>query len=85
MQHILIILLLIIIANSNDTINDSNNDNNTANLHTSIMDCRGFDSSIISILRGGTFMPIGDFPESSSRGILVGIMLVRRLGVIPQY
>ena len=43
----------------------------TANLPTNIMDCRGFDSSITLILRGG-----GEFPESSSQAILVG-----RLGV----
>ena len=28
------------------------------------MDFRGFDSSIILILRGGILMSIGDFPES---------------------
>ena len=30
---------------------------------------------------GGTLMCIGDFPESLSQAILVGIMLVGRLGV----
>ena len=55
----------------------------TANLRTSIMDFRGFHSSIILITRGGIIMSIGDFPESLSQAILVGIMLVGRLG-IPQ-
>ena len=51
-----------------------------ANLRTNIMDFRGFDSRIISIIRGGILMSIGDFPESLSQAILVGIMLVGRLG-----
>ena len=42
------------------------------------MDFRGFDPSIILILRGGILMPIGDFPESLSQAIVVGIMLVYR-------
>ena len=45
------------------------------------MDFRGFDSSTISILRGGILMSIGNFPESLSQAILVGIMLVGRSGV----
>ena len=53
-----------------------------ANLPTKILDFRGFDSGIIFILRGGIPRPIGDFPESLSQAILVGIMLVGRLGVI---
>ena len=53
----------------------------TANLPTSIMDFRGFDSSIILVLRGGIPRPIGDFPESLSQAILLGVMLVGRLGV----
>ena len=53
----------------------------TANLRTKILDFRGFDSSIILILRGGILRPIGNFPESLSQAILVGIMLVGRLGV----
>ena len=47
-----------------------------------ILDFRGFDSSIISILRGGTLMSIGNFLESLSQAILVGIILVGRLGVL---
>ena len=47
------------------------------------MDVRGFDSSIILILRGGIPRPIGDFPESLSQAISVGIMFVGRLGVLP--
>ena len=56
----------------------------TANLPTNIMDFRGFDSSIIWILRGGIHRPIGNLPESLSQAILEGIMLVGRLGVEPQ-
>ena len=59
-----------------------------ANLRTStnIVDFRGFDSSGILILRGGIVLStgsgsIGDFPESLSQQILVGIILVGRLGV----
>ena len=53
----------------------------TANLRTNIMDFREFDSSRILILRGGTLMSIGNSLESLSQAILVGIMLVGRLGV----
>ena len=53
----------------------------SANLRTSIMDFRGFDSSIILILRVGIPRPIGNLPEGLSQAILVGIMLVGRLGV----
>ena len=49
-----------------------------AHLRTYMMDFRGFDSSIILILRGGILVSIGDFPESLSQTILVGIMLVGR-------
>ena len=54
----------------------------TTNLPTKIMDFRGFDSSIIFILRGGIPRPIGNFPESLGQAILVGTMLVGRLGVL---
>ena len=53
----------------------------TANLRTKILDFRGFDASIILILRGGILMSIEDFPECFSQAILVGRMLVGRLGV----
>ena len=56
--------------------------NCTANLRTNIVDFRGFDSSIILILRLGIFVPIGDFPEDLSQAILAGIMLVGKLGVL---
>ena len=46
-----------------------------------IMDFGGFDSNTILILRGGIFMSIGDSPESLSQHILVGIILLGRLGV----
>ena len=52
----------------------------TPNLPTNIMDFRGFDSSIILILRGGVPKPIGDLPESLSQAILVGIMLGEKWG-----
>ena len=53
----------------------------TPNLPTNIVDFGGLDSSTILILRGGIPRPIGDFPESLSQAMLVGIMLVGRLGV----
>ena len=52
-----------------------------ANLRTKIRDFRGFDSSIILKLRGGILRSIGDLTEVSSQRILVGIILVGRLGV----
>ena len=54
----------------------------TPNLPTNIVGFRGFDSSIILILRDGMLMSTGDFPESLSQARLVGIMLVGRLGVV---
>ena len=45
------------------------------------MDFRGFDSSIILIITGEIIVSIEDFLESLSQAILVGIMLVGRLGV----
>ena len=53
----------------------------TANLRTEILDLRGSDSSISFITRDGVPRPIGDFPETLSQAILVGIILVGRLGV----
>ena len=57
----------------------------TANLRTSIMDFRGFDSSIILIMRGGILMSMGNFPESLGQAMLVGIMLIGRLGVTGEH
>ena len=56
----------------------------TANLRTKILDFRGLDSSRILSLRGGISRPIGNFRESLSQAIfvLVGVILVGRLGVI---
>ena len=54
----------------------------TANLRTKIVDFRGFDSSIILILRGGIPRPMGSFPESLSQAILAGISLAGRIGRI---
>ena len=53
----------------------------TPNLPTNIMDFKGFDSSIILILRGGIPRLIENFRESLNQAILVGIMLVGRLCV----
>ena len=53
---------------------------NTPNPPTKIVDFKGFDSSIILILRGEILRPIGDFPESLSQALLVGVMLVGRSG-----
>ena len=52
-----------------------------ANLRTKTLDVGGFDSSISLILRDGILMPIGDFLESLTQAMLVGVMLVGRLGV----
>ena len=54
----------------------------STNLRTNIVGFGGFGSSIVLILRGGILMSIGDFPESLSQAIIVGIMLVWRLGVV---
>ena len=53
----------------------------TANPPTNVVDFRGFDSSLILIQRGGILMSIGKLPESLSQAMLVGTMLVGRLGV----
>ena len=53
----------------------------TANRHTNNVDFRGFDSSIMLFLRVGILMSIGHFLESLSQAMLVGVMLVGRLGV----
>ena len=52
----------------------------TPNLPTNIVDFRGLDSSIMLIQRGGILMSIGNLPESLSRAMLVGTMLVGGLG-----
>ena len=53
----------------------------TANLRAKILDLRGFDSSVILISRGEILMSVGSFLESLSQAILVGIILIGRLGV----
>ena len=45
------------------------------------MDFGGFYFSRILIVRGGIPRPIGNFPESLSQAILVGIILVGRRGM----
>ena len=52
----------------------------TATLRTEILEFRGFDSSRILIFRGGIIMPTGSFSERLSQRILVGIILIGRLG-----
>ena len=54
----------------------------THNLPTNIVVFRGFDSSIILILRCGILTSTGDFPGSLSQAMLVGTMLVGRLGIL---
>ena len=54
----------------------------TANLRTTILDFRVLDSSRILLSTGGILISIGNFPEVLSQQILVGIILVGRLGVI---
>ena len=48
----------------------------TANLPANIVDFRGFDSSVIIIIGGEHLISTGDFPESLSQAMLVGVMLV---------
>ena len=52
----------------------------TANLGTKILDFRGFDSRGVLILMGGIILSIGNLPETMSRRILAGIILVGRSG-----
>ena len=54
----------------------------TANLCNKILDFTGFDSSMISNLRGGIPRPIVDFLKSLSQASLVGIIIVGRLGKV---
>ena len=56
----------------------------TPNLPTNIVHFRGFDPNTILVLRGEIRRPIGDLPESLTQAMLVGIMLVGRLGVVVQ-
>ena len=55
----------------------------TANLRTKNLDFRGFDSSIILILRGGILRSVRIFLESLSQQILAGIISAGRSGVAP--
>ena len=70
---VIIVVIIVVITASFQRV--------TANLRTNIMDFRGFNSSVVLIIRSGILMSIGDFPESLSQAILVGIMLVGKLGV----
>ena len=51
------------------------------NIRAKILDFGGFDSGGILTLRGGLLMSVVNFPEDLSQQILVGIILVGRLGV----
>ena len=51
------------------------------NLPANIVGLRGFDSSIILNSRSGILRPMGNFPESLSQAMLVGVMLAGRFGV----
>ena len=62
-------------------LNETHNAKTTPNLPTNTVDFRGFDSSTILIFRSEIPRPIKDFPESLTQAMLVGIMLVGRLGV----
>ena len=53
-----------------------------ANPRANIVDFGGFDSGIILILRGGIPRHIGDFLEVLTQAMLVGVMLVGRLGIV---
>ena len=52
----------------------------TPNLPTNIVDFRGFDSSTILVLRGGTLMSVGNSPESLSQAMLGGCNVSREIG-----
>ena len=52
----------------------------TANLRTNIMDVRGFDSTMILMLRGAILMSIGNFPEVLSQAMLVECNVIREIG-----
>ena len=56
-----------------------------ANPRTNIMDFGGFDSTIILISRAVILRLIGNFLESLSQAMLVGVMLVGGLGVYQLY
>ena len=54
----------------------------TINFPTNTMDFRGLDSGVISSTRGGTPGPTGNWPQSLSQAILVGVMLVGKLSAL---
>ena len=58
------VVMIITKCDSNSDNNNNNDINATANLRTNIMGFRGFDSSVILILRGGIPRPIGNILES---------------------
>ena len=50
------------------------------NLPTNMVGFRGFESSIILILRGGIPRPIWNFPEVLTQAMLVGCNVSREIG-----
>ena len=54
-----------------------------ANLCAKTLDFRGLDSNRILCFRDWILRPIGNFTESLSQGILVGIIVVGRYGIRP--
>ena len=54
----------------------------TPNLPTNIVGFKGLDPRMMSIQRGGVLTSVGNLPESLSQAMLVGTMLVGRLGVL---
>ena len=78
---IMVISIITVISYDN---NEHPNNNSTPNLPTNTVDFKGFDSSIILNSRGGIPRPIRDSPESFSRAMLVGTMLVERLDALPK-
>ena len=54
----------------------------TPNPPTNTVDFIRLDSSVMLCLRVGIVMSIGNFRESLSQAMLVGVMLVRKSGVL---
>ena len=75
---VLLVLLLLLLL----LLLDGKGAATAANLRTRTLDFRGFDSGRILILRGGIPRPVGNFPERLSQAILVGMILVGRLGAV---
>ena len=70
-------------SSSSSSSSRSNSKNSAPNLPTNIMDFRGFDSSVILILRGRIPRLVGNFPESLSQAMLIGCNVARESGRTP--